>query len=83
MTRKNDTEQATPKQVAERIYAGHGLDAIKTRINKMRQQSPVRDTQQLTEESRITRNRAKMWVGLSLVAAFLFRRRRICRWRYA
>ncbi len=31
-----------------------------------------RITQQLNEEPRITRDRAKMWVGLSLVAALLF-----------
>ena len=31
-----------------------------------------RITQQLTEEPRVTRDRAKMWVGLSLVAALLF-----------
>jgi len=31
-----------------------------------------RITQQLTEEPRITKDRAKMWVGLSLVAALLF-----------
>jgi len=31
-----------------------------------------RISQQLTEEPRITRDRAKMWVGLSLLAALLF-----------
>ena len=31
-----------------------------------------RITQQLTEEPRITRDRAKMWVGLAMLAALLF-----------
>lgn len=43
MTRKKDTDQAAPKQAAEIISAGYGLDAIKARIDKMRQQSPVRE----------------------------------------
>jgi hypothetical protein len=43
MTRKKDTDPATPTQAADIIPAGHGLDAIKTRIGKMRQQSPVRE----------------------------------------
>ena len=43
MTRKKDTDPATPTQAADILPAGHGLDAIKARIDKMRQQSPVRE----------------------------------------
>lgn len=45
MTRKKDTDPVTPTQAADIIPAGpgHGLDAIKARIDKMRQQSPVRE----------------------------------------
>lgn len=43
MTRKKDTDPATPTQAADIIPAQHGLDAIKARIDKMRQQSPVRE----------------------------------------
>jgi len=45
MTRKKDTDPVTPTQAVDIIPAGpgHGLDAIKARIDKMRQQNPVRE----------------------------------------
>lgn len=47
MIRTKDTDPAAPPQAADIIPAGPGLAAIKARIDKMRQQNPVREPGEL------------------------------------